>query len=284
MNAAQILMKEKSQIIDGFIKDYVEEISSGQPTEIKNLLSSADYSLMNGGKRFRPSLSLLVAELFETSIEQVLPFAMSVEMIHTYSLIHDDLPCMDDDDERRGKPTNHKAYGEDIALIAGDTLLTEAFFVLAKHYSAELSQKLTYELSRAAGHRGMVGGQAIDLQAQKVGIDQEYLQVLHTLKTGALIEVSSKGAALIAQAESEQVNQLSTFGATLGLAFQVADDILDFEPDDPEKGNFATVIGLDKTKKLLDELSDNAFACLTPWEGRSQNLKDIVTFNLERTY
>lgn len=277
-------MAQKSQVVDQYIQGYLKKQENHDSAEILELLNSMDYSLTNGGKRFRPVLSLLVGELFSIDPQQVLPFAMATEMIHTYSLIHDDLPCMDDDDERRGKPTNHKVFGEDIALIAGDGLLTEAFYVLADAYQdrPELAQKLTLALSKAAGHRGMVGGQAIDLKAQKEGIDQNSLTLLHRLKTGALIEVSAFGASLIAEASSEESQRLKEFGAKLGLAFQVADDILDFDESQPEKGNFATVIGLEKTRSYLDELSLQSIDCLKSWPDQSQSLKDIVHFNQTR--
>lgn len=285
MNTPQDLMQEKAKIVDAFISDYIEQVEDHDNAEIKNLVQSMKYSLLNGGKRFRPVLSLLIADLFKAAAEKVLPFAMATEMIHTYSLIHDDLPCMDDDDERRGQPTNHKVHGEDIALIAGDGLLTEAFYTIAKFYSSspEISQRLTFELSKAAGHRGMVGGQAIDLKAQKDGIKKEDLILLHQLKTGALIEVTAVGAAIACDATETQVNKIRSFASCLGLAFQVADDILDYSPEDLEKGNFATVIGLEKTQSYLNELSQQAISSLDQWENTSSSLKDIVVFNQQRS-
>ena len=209
---------------------------------------------------------------------------MSVEFVHTYSLIHDDLPCMDDDDERRGKPTNHKVFGEDVALIAGDALLTEAFHILATSYSdAELVRSLVRNLSRASGYRGMVGGQAIDLVAQKTGISTGKLRLLHEMKTGALIQVSVEGASLIASTSAKNSERLSGFGSLVGLAFQVADDLLDYSAEGPEKGNYATVTGLVETQLFLRELTQQALLCLEPWGEKAEVLRDIVEFNAQRT-
>lgn len=276
------VIAEKARIVDAFIERYFADAS--EPSEeIAGLLKSMRYSAMNGGKRFRPVLSLLTGELLKQPQDGILPFALALEFVHTYSLIHDDLPCMDDDDERRGQPTNHKVFGEDIALIAGDALLTEAFYILADGYDADLSKSLTKLLSRAAGFRGMVGGQAIDLKAQKDGIEEVKLVLMHRLKTGALIEAAVTGAALTARADADTRARLSEFGALLGLAFQVADDILDYQSEGPEKGNFATVKGLEPTREYLRELTARAERCLIPWGDAAESLLQILRFNARRT-
>ncbi len=175
---------------------------------IQKLKDSMSYSLSKGGKRFRPVLALMIAESFAVHPQRILPWAQAVEMIHTYSLIHDDLPCMDNDDMRRGEPTNHKVYGETTALLAGDALLTEAFAVLATAFrqEGELGLKLVGLLAEAAGLLGMVGGQAIDLENQKLMPGLDELKKMQEMKTGALIRVSAEGAALVCGLPGEKVN------------------------------------------------------------------------------
>ncbi|MNS94514.1 Farnesyl diphosphate synthase [compost metagenome] len=239
------------------------------------------YSATNGGKRFRPVLSLLTAELFDCPAEKVLPFAMAVEFIHTYSLIHDDLPCMDNDDIRRGKPTNHKVYGEAFALLAGDSLLTEAFFILAKHYP-DHAGSLVLLLSEAAGISGMVGGQAIDLKAGEKKFTLDELTHLHRLKTGALIRVAVEGAAVIAGANSQHREKLKAFGEGLGLAFQVADDVLDHGEKDQDERSFTGILGLEGTKKYLSQISSDTLAQLQAVGKKSELLEGLVDFNEQR--
>ncbi|MNL22338.1 Farnesyl diphosphate synthase [compost metagenome] len=205
-------------------------------------------------------------------------------MIHTYSLIHDDLPCMDNDDVRRGKPTNHRVYGEDFALLAGDALLTEAFLLIAEGYSdnAFLVRQLTSLLSQAAGLRGMVGGQAIDLRAGETKLSKEELTHLHLLKTGALIRVSVEGAALIASAKPSDMDHLRKFGEGLGLAFQVADDILDHGEKDQDVRSFTGILGLEGTKTYLQEISNQTRAELHKVIPEAPMLEFLIGFNQNR--
>jgi geranylgeranyl diphosphate synthase type II len=256
----------------------------GAPAEppVLELAQAMLYSAGEGGKRFRPVLSLLIAEVFDCPRERVLPFAMAVEMIHTYSLIHDDLPSMDNDDLRRGKPTNHKVYGEATALLAGDALLTEAFLLLARDYQSEpaTALKLVQMLSLAAGVRGMVGGQAIDLKAKDLSVNE--LTHLHELKTGRLIQVAAEGAAVLAGATTSQQDSVAKFGATLGLAFQVADDILDQDEKDQGPRSFVTLLGVQGTKGYLKELSDQAREFLRKLPRPSPALENLIEFNLLR--
>ena len=254
-------------------------------SEVPNiLLDSALYSLNTGGKRFRPLLSMIVAEHYEADPMLVLPWASAVEMIHTYSLIHDDLPCMDDDDERRGKPTNHKVYGEAVALLAGDSLLTEAFTMLCKFYQPDpaLGMQLVEKLSAAAGLQGMIAGQVRDMQADKTPVDAKALTEIHKLKTGQLIRIALEGAAIACSASQNDVLALKFYGEHLGLAFQVRDDILDFSDHDEDKKNFVNMIGKKETEEMLEEISRKAKNFLNKLQKPSVKLLQMVDYNLSR--
>lgn len=278
------VMAEKAKAVDQYIEEYFARMNLPNGAAIQELKKSMHYSATNGGKRFRPVLSLLVADLLKTRQEKVLPFAVAVEMIHTYSLIHDDLPCMDNDDIRRGSPTNHKVFGEDFALLAGDALLTEAFLLIAETYAAQgaLAVKLTHLLSEAAGVRGMVGGQAIDLRAGSQAFTNDELTHLHSLKTGALIRVAVEGAALIAEAQPSEVLALRNFGAGLGLAFQIADDILDHGEKDQDVRSFTGILGMEKTKSLLREISHKALQELHLVSKEAPLLEHLISYNQSR--
>lgn len=246
---------------------------------LEQFWESMFYSLLSDGKRFRPILSMLTARAFKKPFESVLPLAAAVELIHTYSLIHDDLPLMDNDDLRRGRPTNHKVYGEAIALLAGDSLLTVAFSVLAQSPSPRAVQAV-YLLSEAAGPRGMVGGQVLDIQAQSPNL--ESLLEIHKRKTGALIQVSVEAAAVLCGATPEQQEALAEYGAHLGLAFQLADDLQDYDPKDPEKVNFVTVLGEAETRARLNQASEEALECLFIFPDSADPLRQMVAMNAQR--
>jgi Geranylgeranyl pyrophosphate synthase len=271
----------RANIVDQYVEKYLTEKTLPAGSAIAELRDSMKYSATNGGKRFRPVLSLLTGELFDCPAEKVLPFAMAVEFIHTYSLIHDDLPCMDNDDIRRGKPTNHKVYGEAFALLAGDSLLTEAFYVLAKHYPQQAGE-LVLLLSEAAGIVGMVGGQAIDLKAGEKKFTLEELTHLHRLKTGALIRVAVEGAAVISGASADHRAKLKAFGEGLGLAFQVADDVLDHGEKDQDQRSFTGIMGLEGTKKYLAQISADTLSQLQAVGKKSPLLEGLVQFNEQR--
>ncbi|MBC7370736.1 MAG: polyprenyl synthetase family protein [Bdellovibrionaceae bacterium] len=272
-------LKLRIKKVDDFIHTYFASLKLPEGAAVTELKDSMYYSAGAGGKRFRPVLSLLVAESFGCATDRILPFAAAVELIHTYSLIHDDLPTMDNDDVRRGKPTNHKVYGETTALLAGDALLTEAFLLIADKYQNDgtLCAKLTSLLSRAAGIRGMVGGQAIDLKAQN--LTSEELTRLHELKTGRMIQVAAEGAAMIAGAGASQVQSFADFGRYLGLAFQVADDVLDQDDKDQGPRSFVTLLGVDGTRKYLNEISAKAIAILKTQTQKSLILEQMIEFN-----
>ena len=220
-----ILHRDATMTEDALRKVYSED------EDIKVLLDSERYSLFAGGKRIRPALTLEFCRMFGGDDAAALPFACAVEMIHTYSLIHDDLPCMDDDEMRRGKPTNHKVYGESTALLAGDSLLTGAFEIAASNaeVGSDISAKAVAYLASCAGRYGMVGGQIMDLEGEKKKLSLDQLLKLHSLKTGALISAASVMGALAAGVEltDPRMEDVVTYAENIGLAFQIVDDILD---------------------------------------------------------
>jgi geranylgeranyl diphosphate synthase type II len=275
-------LKQRTGVVDEYIRHYFSKLDLPAGSAIFELKESMYYSAGSGGKRFRPVISLLIAELFSVPASRILPFATAVELIHTYSLIHDDLPCMDNDDFRRGKPTNHKVYGETIALLAGDALLTEAFFLVANEYKENgfLAAQLCELLARAAGVRGMVGGQAIDLKAKNLTVEE--LTHLHNLKTGRMIQAAAEGAAIVSGAGPHETESLARFGEYLGLAFQVADDILDYGEKDQEVRSFVSLLGLEATKKFLQEVSERALKALHMVPRRSAILEHMIEFNRQR--
>lgn len=272
-------LQQRIVVVDEYIHRYFSSLDLPAGAAIVQLKEAMYYSAGSGGKRFRPVLSLLVGELFSCPAPRLLPFAAAVEFIHTYSLIHDDLPCMDNDDFRRGKPTNHKVFGEPTALLAGDALLTEAFLLIAKEYRefGVMAAQLCELLSRAAGVRGMVGGQAIDLSAKSLTVAE--LTHLHNLKTGRMIQVAAEGAAIVAGASAQEIRSLAKFGEYLGLAFQVADDILDHGEKDQEVRSFTGLLGVEGTRTYLQEISAKALKELSQVKQASPILEQMIEFN-----
>lgn len=247
------------------------------------LWDSLKYSFASGGKRFRPYLVSLVVSAYNKKTTY-LPYALAIEMIHTYSLIHDDLPCMDNDDFRRGKPTNHKVYGEDIALLAGDALLTQAFSIVASEFAdqPQLAVQLMQILSIKAGAIGMIGGQVLDMKSQsKMAIEQ--LELMHRLKTGALIEAAVLGATHIAQSSAGEHQAFAQFAKAVGLAFQIKDDILDANDKAQDFKSFISVLGIEKTQEELEKQSQLALQALSELSHLNvQPLKDLVSYNQDR--
>lgn len=278
--------KKEASAIEDYLRDYTQQLAARMPKSANKLYESMHYSLFNGGKRFRPVLSLFTARALSLDLTKVLPFACAVEMVHTYSLIHDDLPCMDDDDLRRGQPTNHKVYGENTALLAGDALLTEAFYLLANSYAKfpEIGIELMRLFGEAAGTEGMITGQVMDLSASENDMDVLSLAEMHRLKTGALIRLSVEGVAVIARMEKDQRSRLRKFGEDLGKAFQLADDIHDFDPAKPEASGYPAKIGLEKTKELLDEISDSALLVAESIGSKNHLLSGLVKYNQTRLH
>lgn len=278
----------KLKQVNEYIEGYFAQFDLSQHSAIQQLKDSMRYSALGSGKRFRPILSLLVADALGKRAEDILPFCLSLELVHTYSLIHDDLPAMDNDDERRGKPTNHKVFGEAVALLAGDALLTEAFLVLAENYAADanLLSALVKNISTYAGIRGMMGGQAIDLAAQKESVQPlpSDLAELHSLKTGALIVGAVSAAALICKASPKQSEEIKHYAENLGLAFSLADDLLDYNDNHDERGSFPSVYGFTDSKKLLAKLTENAISSIKEWDAKADPLRWLAQYNQSRDH
>lgn len=262
--------------VDQWLQAYIERLP--QYGKLKDAMT---YSLLSGGKRIRPILSLAVCRLFGTEAEKALPFACALEMVHTYSLIHDDLPCMDDDDFRRGKPTNHKVYGEAMAVLAGDALLTQAFAVLSEaSCTNEQLRRAVSCLSHAAGAEGMVGGQVLDLIGEGNQLTYEQVIQIEALKTGCMIEAAARLGAIAADATPKEEEAVAAYADKIGLAFQIRDDILDILGDEAElgkpvgsdKGNekstFAALIGVPACESLITALTQEAVACLADFPDR----------------
>lgn len=258
------------------------------------------YSLLAGGKRLRPILCLATCELAGGTIEMAMPTACALEMIHTMSLIHDDLPAMDNDDYRRGKPTNHKVYGEDIAILAGDGLLAYAFEYIAaqtQNVPAEQVLKVVACLGRAVGASGLVGGQVVDLQSEgKPDIEEETLTYIHTHKTGALLEACVVCGAKLAGAGEEDLQRLSCYAQNIGLAFQIIDDILDITATQEQlgktagkdlqaqKATYPSLWGLETSKAKAEQLVESAKAQLEPFGAKAEPLLALADFITKRTH
>ena len=243
------------------------------------------YPIETGGKRIRPLFLFAGLEaLGFTADEDAYTAAAAVELIHTYSLVHDDLPCMDDDDIRRGKPTVHKQYNEGIAVLVGDALLTKAFEILASINSASVAE-LVAVLGKAAGSVGMIGGQSLDIGFEGSVDSLEKLTLLHRRKTGALIEVSLIMAGILAKASTEERHALQTFGAHIGLAFQLADDILDAEEDAEENGppSFVKLLGEVKTAEAASDAMNNALEAINSLRAPTA-LKALAQFTVQRKH
>lgn len=265
--------------------------------ELKCLLSRGDsllfqairHAVFSGGKRFRPLLVLVSGDFFGVSEDVMLPFACALELIHNYSLVHDDLPAMDDDDFRRGKPSCHKAYGEDIALLAGDSLLTLAFEVMSQAPLEEkfLSKKETVisEISRLAGVSGMIGGQFMDIKFSQDKITEEEYYELILKKTGSLILASLKAGAILGDASPSQIKALEEYGRNIGLAFQIRDDIIDSIEEGKEKNflrpNAVYLFGLEKAKQKLRTFVDKALRLLDEAALDSEELRYLTNKLLE---
>lgn len=262
----------------------------------EKIMQAMEYSLMAGGKRLRPILLMAAADSINNSGEKYLQVASALEMIHTYSLIHDDLPAMDNDDYRRGKLTNHKVFGEAMAILAGDALLTLAFEVALrqKDVPSEILFAVFEEISKASGVAGMVGGQVIDLRSEGVQIDLATLKKMHTGKTGALFKAAIRCGALLAQAPADKLDALTRYAENFGLAFQITDDILDVEGDAKilgkatgsdaknNKSTYVSLTSLEEAKKLAQATVDDALAALEVFGAEADFLRELVRYLIGR--
>ena len=252
------------------------------------------YSVLDGGKRFRPILTLAVGELFGAKRKLLLPFACAIELIHCYSLIHDDLPALDNDDLRRGKPSCHKRFGEAIALLAGDALLTEAFFImsdprLARLLGAPLISKLIREVSDAASIRGMIGGQSTELELVGRAVTPAVLEGLDRLKTGALITTAARVGAMIGGATRRDLERVTRYAQSLGLAFQITDDILDAHEvssdNSNHKGiaNYVSIAGPARAGERVKDLLAGCLRTMQPYGNTAEPLREIARYVTQRT-
>jgi geranylgeranyl diphosphate synthase, type II len=264
------------------------------------IYESMRYSLLAGGKRLRPILCLATCELMDGTVEMAMPTACALEMIHTMSLIHDDLPAMDNDDYRRGKLTNHKVYGDDIAILAGDGLLAYAFEYVAletKNVPPERIIEVIARLGNTVGAAGLVGGQVLDLESEgKTDITAEILSFIHTHKTGALLETSVVSGAILAGAPKSEITKLSRYAQNIGLAFQIVDDILDITATDEQlgktagkdlvaqKATYPSIWGLEKSRAKAQELVNDAIAQLEDYSTAAEPLRAIANFIVTRNH
>lgn len=283
--------KEKISITDTYLRQYLADFSD-TPSEI---LQAMRYSVFAGGKRIRPVIMMAVCEMLNGSLEDVMPFACALEMIHTYSLIHDDLPSMDNSDLRRGKKTNHIVFGEAIAVLAGDALLNYAFEVmLSSKCAPQKVLKASSYMASCSGVGGMIGGQVIDIQSENRHIDGGMLRTLQEKKTSALIRAAAVCGAIIVGADKEQIKTLEDYAVNLGLAFQIKDDILDVEGEstllgkpvggdiEAHKNTYVSLYGIDKAKALLLEHTKLAGDAIGFFGNRAQFLLDLTHYLLNR--
>lgn len=284
-------LKERGKLVEERLAHCVED-----PQVPARLRDAMLYSLTAGGKRLRPVLCLTAAALFGANEESVLPFACGIEMVHTYSLIHDDLPAMDDDDLRRGRPSNHKAFDEATAILAGDALQTDAFaLMLTCPVAAANVIRATAEFAHAAGSAGMVGGQELDMIATGKQIPLDDLRHLHSLKTGAILRAAVTCGAMLAGASEADIAALGTYGAELGVAFQIVDDILDVVSDtetlgkpagsDEEEGKntYPSLVGLDRSRELASAHAARAVEALSAYTGPEADfLRGLAEYTVKR--
>jgi len=287
-------LKEKRELIDSYLESYFSITS--EPFVLHEAMR---YSLFAGGKRIRPILALASYEACGGNPKDIVPYATALELIHTYSLIHDDLPSMDNDDLRRGKPTNHKVFGEAMAILAGDALLTEAFLMLSNNphsSSLQLSDliKIIREVSLASGVHGMVGGQALDIFSENIEPDKDTLNFIHLHKTAALITASVRMGAILANIKEKKLKALTEYGTGIGLAFQIIDDILDIEGNAEELGKTAgsdikmkkmtypALCGTEKSRQKAKDLIADAIDSLKIFSSEADQLRKIARYLLKR--
>ena len=288
-------LEEKRQLVDRYLEAHLPPVGTSPAV----LQEAIRYSLLAGGKRIRPILTIAVAEAIGSPPASLLPVACAFEFIHTYSLIHDDLPAMDNDDFRRGKPTNHKVYGDGMAILAGDGLQTMAFewcsrADLVNDIEPYVQVQIIAELAVGSGNQGMVGGQVLDIQAENQQVELAELQNIHAHKTGKLIRASVRAGALLSGASLTQFEQLTGYAEDIGLAFQIADDVLNVTGTreelgkdantDAERGKqtYPSFYGLEGAKKLAQECADRAIGRLSSFDDKADPLRGIAQYIVSR--
>lgn len=289
-------LKTKSIYIEEVLNKYMPKEEGYQETIFKAM----NYSLKAGGKRLRPILTLEAAKIAGGDEKNAIPFCVAIEMIHTYSLIHDDLPALDNDDLRRGKPTNHKVFGAAIATLAGDALLNYAFEIMLKESidteNPNLKLKAIYEIARGAGIYGMIGGQVVDVESENKSIEMEKLNFIHRNKTAAMIVGCMRAGATVAGATEEDLEYITKYAKNIGLAFQIVDDILDIVGDEKilgkpigsdienHKSTYPALVGLDKSREIAKNLIEEAKDSISKLSGDSTFLKDLADYIISRDH
>lgn len=285
-------LKKYTDIVDKQLDKYLDPKDNPQGI----IYEAMRYSVFAGGKRLRPVLMLLTCEMCGGDINEVLPFACALEMIHTYSLIHDDLPAMDNDDLRRGKPTSHKQFGEATAILAGDALLNKAFEVVSQYSgnNSDRAIKAINILAVSSGTEGMIGGQIVDMQSEGRKITLDELRYLHLNKTGAIIRSACKIGAVMSGADSVEIKAVDEFSENLGIAFQIQDDILDVTGTEAElgkpigsdaeegKNTYVSLLGLQKSKDMSEEYSKKAKQALDIFGEKANTLKELTDYLTDR--
>lgn len=289
-------LKEKSNYIESLLDEYKPKEDGYQTT----IMEAMNYSLKAGGKRLRPILTLEACKIVGGNEEDAIPFAVAIEMIHTYSLIHDDLPALDNDDLRRGKPTNHKVFGEAMAVLAGDALLNYAFEVmLSNSINKENPQKYLKainEIAKSVGIYGMIGGQVVDVESEDKSISKEKLDFIHLNKTAAIIIGCMRAGAIIGNADEEQLEKITKYGKNIGLSFQIVDDILDIIGDEAKlgkhvgsdiennKSTYPSLLGLEKSKEIAKQLIDEAKDSIKDLSQDYSFLDGLANYIIDREY
>ncbi len=293
-------LKDKLTFYKGLTEDYLAGCLKDRDIPSR-LLEAMNYSLLAGGKRLRPALCLATCDLLGGKREAVLPFAAALEIIHTYTLVHDDLPAMDNDDLRRGKPTNHVVFGEATAILAGDGLLTEAFGFMTRPAALGAKPERTLEAiaaaAKATGASGTVGGQVLDMAfTGQTGVPLEALADMHARKTGQLFRISCLAGAILSDASPMVCEKLADYGAALGAAFQIADDILDETADTAVLGKpagsdaacgkttYPSLVGLERSREMAEQKAKEAVSCLDAYTGEHANfLRELALYTVKRS-
>ncbi|EQI10637.1 polyprenyl synthetase family protein [Clostridioides difficile] len=289
-------LKEKASFVEKVLKEYMPKEEGNQ----KTVIEAMNYSLSAGGKRLRPILTLEACKIVGGNEDEAIPFAIAIEMIHTYSLIHDDLPALDNDDLRRGRPTNHKVYGEAMGILAGDALLNYAFEVMLagsiNKENPEKYLKAINEIAKGAGIYGMIGGQVVDVESENKQIEKEKLDYIHMNKTAAMMVGCMRAGATIGGANSEQKEEITKYAKNIGLSFQIVDDILDIVGDEAKlgkkvgsdienhKSTYPSLLGLDKSKEIAHNLIDEAKKSIEKLSDDVDFLKGLAEYIIDREY
>jgi len=285
---------ERKELVDKRLSNIFSESGDG----ITRLDESIRYSLLGGGKRLRPILCIAGCESVGGNIDLAIPVACAIEMIHTYSLIHDDLPCMDDDLLRRGKPTNHRVFGEATSILAGDALLTDAFAILAEvslrdGLDSKIALEVIREISRACGSQGIIKGQAWDLALEGKDVKVDMIEKIHALKTGTLIEASVVAGGKVGRGSKKEVTLLRKYARPLGLAFQIIDDVLDIEGGAEmgkhsgmdikrKKATYPSLVGIERAKEVAQSLTQKALLAIEDFDGKADPLREIARYLIKR--